>query len=88
LKKAEELLSVSQKLKFWESLLLINNLALKLPREPVSGLLGIKPFATNKKYNAEHFAGLVRGPTGFLNKPDMKGANGMFKLSEMVRKHI
>jgi hypothetical protein len=27
----------------------INNLALKLPREPVSGLLGIKPFATNEK---------------------------------------
>jgi hypothetical protein len=28
-------------------LLEINNLTLKLPREPVSGLLGIKPFATN-----------------------------------------
>jgi hypothetical protein len=27
---------------------IINNLALKLPRELVSGLLGIKPFATNK----------------------------------------
>jgi hypothetical protein len=27
----------------------INNLALKLPREPVSGLLGIKPLSTNKR---------------------------------------
>ncbi|MDR0450361.1 MAG: hypothetical protein LBH26_03755, partial [Treponema sp.] len=36
---------------FWHPVLriLINNLALKLHREPVSGLLGIKPFATNKK---------------------------------------
>jgi hypothetical protein len=31
----------------------INNLALKLPREPVSGLLGIKPFATNKKQSGQ-----------------------------------
>jgi hypothetical protein len=32
---------------------LINNLALKLPREPVSGLLGIKPFATNQQPRPE-----------------------------------
>jgi hypothetical protein len=37
----------------------INNFALKLPREPVSGLLGIKPFATNKNYppDADRAAG-------------------------------
>jgi hypothetical protein len=36
----------------------INNLALKFPREPVSGLLGIKPLSTNESYKyPKGFAG-------------------------------